>query len=203
MYLNNYSVRVIGGNETSGGYVEMNHRQTYQLQLRNSNYRRCDARIEVDGKHVGTWRINGNQSITLERPAHDQGKFTFYKSGTSEAHSAQLSEGDPNLGLVKVTFTPESEPRPLSHTLDVPMAGSFKGIETSYSASTSASTSRSFRGSGGTGLSGHSYQQYGNADQIEYDYSGQTVIFLRLVSVETDLPRPLTQFSTPVPPRVD
>ena len=121
MYLNQFSVRVIGGNEQSGGYVELPHGKKYSLSLRNGRDVRCDARVEIDGKDVGTFRIDASRTIRLERPAHDTGRFTFYKLGTAEAHQAGLEEGNPNLGLVKVTFTPEGKvARPLaSHWLPV------------------------------------------------------------------------------------
>jgi hypothetical protein len=108
MWLNNFSVRILGGKE-HGGYIEIEHGKQYKIILRNNRYTPCDARVEVDGQHVGTFRIRDRKSITLERPIHDTGKFTFYKVGTQEAQQAQLQEGDPNLGLIKVTFTPGRE----------------------------------------------------------------------------------------------
>ena len=213
MYLNDFSVRIPEGNEAPGGYVEMRHGQTYTLKLRNSRNVRCDARVEIDGKHVGTWRIRTNSGITLERPAHDTGQFTFYKLGTPEASAAQLNGGDPNLGLVRVTFMPEKvyryptawpkwpscppyppqTPLPFrqydwsasTKSLSMPMAGSYQS-----------------RSAGGTGLSGASGQRFVDAGHIDYDYSQQTVIHLRLVCKDDHGPRPLTSASNPVPPRV-
>lgn len=205
MLLNNYSLRIVGGTETPGGYVSLHHTQTYQIQLRNNNPKRCDARVEVDGKHVGTWRLEAFSTATLEHPADDEGRFTFYKVGTSESQAAQLSEGSPDLGLVKVTYTPEVTPV-YSYTY-IPQSTITWG-QTYYSNTTGAAipksldASVSYRSAGGTGLSGHSNQNYGQAGEISYDYSGQTTIFLRLVCVDNDGPRPLTQFSTPVPPPV-
>jgi hypothetical protein len=43
MFLNNFSVRVIGGTELPSGYVELNHNQTYKLALGNKNQRQADA----------------------------------------------------------------------------------------------------------------------------------------------------------------
>lgn len=213
MYLNQYSVRVVGGNEIAGGYVEMAHEQTYELSLRNSRNTRCDARVEIDGKHVGTWRVPAHQSITLERPAHDQGQFTFYKLGSYEGQQAGLDEGNPNLGLVKVTFTPEKavtsfsvtytpeEPYPLPEPkwrgeTNVTYTDTNTG-SISYAAAPQAKG----LSSGGTGLSGHSHQQFGQAAWMNLDYSQSTTIHLRLVCKENG-PRPLTSYSTPVPPRV-
>lgn len=215
MWLNNYSVRVVGGNETAGAYVEMRHGQTYQLQLRNNNNRRCDANVEIDGKNIGTWRLNAHDGLTLERPAHDTGRFTFYKIGTQESRSAQIAENDPNLGLVKVTFTPEVEAHPLVELVkDVAYAsaaipdntwqdtGTYTIDNMSYTTSAKSFTTPSYRSAGGTGLSGQSGQKFYTVQELEYDYSGQTVIHLRLVCKDDDGVRPLTQYSTPVPPRI-
>lgn len=205
MYLNDFSVRIPEGVETSGGYVEMRHGQVYRLVLHNGRSVRCDARVEIDGKHVGTWRINAYQSITLERPVHDQGRFTFYKLGTPEASQVGLSEHDPNLGLVKVTFTPEAQ---IIYTVTTSYyTAQPKGLEPQWQTTYDSGTSRSYAGqsrsAGGTGLSGHSGQEFTNADYITYDYTQETVIHLRLVAVNGESgPRPLTSFSTPVPPRI-
>ncbi len=197
----------------------MDHGQRYRLVLRNSNNERCDARVEVDGNHVGTWRILGHRSITLERPAEDDGHFTFYKLGSPEGAQIQLVD-NANLGLVKVTFTPEVRPRPLPRTRGsssasyaMPAAAApmqwdeTSSAPASYGISKSASLGMADSGAesysaGGTGLSGHSSQTFGVAQPINLDYSRQTVIHLRLVCKDEDQPRPLTSHSTPVPPRV-
>ena len=214
MYLNNFSVRIPEGQELAGGYVEMEHGQQYRLVVRNSQSDRCDARIEVDGKHVGTWRIERHRSITLERPAHDAGRFTFYRVGTVEARQAGLAEGDPNLGLVRVVFTPERrrEPAVVPDYLVDPFVTSslrprrydrFHGVRELTESAGEGVASASGYSAGGTGLSGHSQQWFGQADEIEYDYSRQTVVHLRLVARgNTATVRSLTSFSTPVPPAV-
>lgn len=202
MYLNQYSVRVVGGNEAAGGYVEMSHGQQYSLSLRNDRLVRCDARVEVDGKHVGTWRIAANSSVTLERPAHDTGHFTFYKAGTPEARQVALNEYAPELGLIRVVFTPEQAPRPLAADAGAYGVAS-AGVPTygTYTRSLSAGITKSARSAGGTGLSGRSNQQFYQADEIEYDLTQQTVIHLRLVCKDGE-PRPLTEYSTPIPPPI-
>lgn len=227
MYLNQFSVRIPEGREVSGGYVELNHGTQYRLILRNSRSQRCDASVEVDGQHVGTWRIEKHRTITLERPVHDTGHFTFYKVGTPEASKANLDGGNPNLGLVKVTFTPEKyvEPRPLTRRSKHPNDVTWDASEVTYRSTTapamgspasyvssdeiaSSSVTSSELGvttatAGGTGLSGQSGQRFIDAVYINYDYSQQTVIHLRLVCANgPDEPRPLTSYSTPVPPPV-
>lgn len=211
MYLNDFSVRVPEGDETPGGYVELPHNTNYTLSLRNNRSVRCDARVDIDGKHVGTWRIEAHSNILLERPAHDTGKFTFYKLGTSEARSIGLNGTDPNLGLVKITFMPAKKPRPMpvyrsavlpqaTFTGGIPGASSGRIEELTCSVSAKGLTSHS---AGGTGLSGESRQRFYTVATLDYDFSQQTVIHLRLVcKADTDAPRPLTSYSSPVPPPI-
>lgn len=235
MFLNGFSVRIPEGREEPGGYVDMQHNQSYTLVLRNTRNERCDARVEIEGRHVGTWRIEANSNIRLERPEHDTGKFTFYKVGTPEAGSAQLERNDPNLGLVRVVFTPERKyqpVRPLPSTywwrtwepVDPPYqpltpypytpwqisythtdsgdSGGGGMTNNAVSTTTTYTTPSRGRTAGGTGLSGRSGQQFGQAWGINYDYTQQTTIHLRLTCDEYEGPRPLTSTSTPIPPPV-
>lgn len=241
MYLNGYSLRIPEGKEDNG-YVLMRHGKNYSLQLRNSNSVRCDVRVEIDGQYVGTWRLEAGQSAKLKRPAHDSGRFTFYKAGSSDGDKIGLRRDDPNLGLVKAVFTPEAErvnvpyvmtttdgppwryapgrPVPLGQwdtwdTSDTSAGSVPEQSEVYCSApaddgkamrssvcSASANMAPSGVSAGGTGLAGESGQQFGVAGGICYDWSKQSTIHLRLVCGESDEPRPLTQFSTPVPPSV-
>lgn len=202
MYLNSFSVRIPEGKEIPGGYVVLRHNTKYKVVLRNSRSTRCDARVEIDGKHVGTWRLNAIEGITLERPAHDTGHFTFYESGSSAA--VQLEEHwivPANRGLVKVTFTPEKVVAAVNHAQWQPQVKSINERQATYTATCSTGGSAQSLSSGITGLSGRSSQVFGNAVAITHDYSQQTVIHLRLVTESVE-PRPLTQCSTPVPPVV-
>lgn len=217
MYANDFSVRIPEGNETPGGYVEMQHGTQYTLVLRNNRNARCDAKVEVDGKMLGTFRIGAHSNIRLERPAHDKGCLTFYKLGTKEARQAEIDERDPDLGLVKVTFTPEvraswtmyvSDPEPLKPPYtywktDCDSVSSDGGTyQQTLTNAITQEVSRSYS-PGGTGLSGRSDQMFNQVGCLNYDYTQQTVIHLRLVAKESDEPRPLTSYSTPVPPRVN
>lgn len=203
MYLNQFSVRIPQGTESSG-YVELVHNTQYTLILRNSRAVRCDARVEIDGKHVGTWRIGANSNVKLERPVHDTARFTFYKLGSKKGRKAELDSGNPNLGLVKVTFTPEKSIA-WSDTCDAWAIENVKPWATYNSAmQPKGLTECNTRGmsAGGTGLSGKSHQTFYNVSELDYDHSQQTVIHLRLVAKNGKEPRPLTAYSTPVPPVV-
>jgi hypothetical protein len=218
-WLNNFSVVIPESSELAGGYAELQHAQQYSLRLRNSRSTACDAKIEIDGKDVGTFRVYPFASITIERPAHDQSRFTFYKVGSGEARQAQLNESDPNLGLVKVTFMPELavKPLPTVYVSQVGSAAPWKPTATwtssvDYNNVTASLSTDSFgdvamaampqRRAGGTGLSGHSNQNFNTVAPLNYDQSQMTTIFLRLV-FKSESPKPLTSYSTQVPPRID
>jgi len=235
MYLNSFSLRVPEGTEIAGGYVIMEHNKKYTLVLRNDWNTECDARVEIDGKHVGTWRIDSHSNMRIERPAHDDGRFTFYKAGSKKAKKIGLDSRDPSLGLIKVVFTPaiqpcyyftpihicECPPQPPCWTIRYSPSTCgdtvFGNIDASktlnYSGGTYTAANTIMYNSvshqqsanldaGGTGLSGKSDQEFENAGDIFYDYSRQSTIHLRLVSSDNKDPRPLTQYSTPIPPSV-
>jgi hypothetical protein len=217
MYHNDFSVRIPEGHEVSG-YVELKHNTSYTIAINNRRSVRCDAAVEIDGKHVGTFRLNAFQAIRLERPDHDTGLFTFYHIGSAEGNKIGLSKGDPNLGLVKVTFTPEKKPaavyRPRQTAWRMSDANLYNGptyrgdvvldshpVSASLGQAASAPTSYN---AGGTGLSGKSNQEFTTTAPLDYDYSQETTIYLRLVEPRnSDEPRPLTSSSTPIPPAVE
>lgn len=190
MKVGNYEVRVLFGRPDGRGYVAMSHGQQYKLMLINHARTRCDVEVEIDGGAVGTWRINPNSSIKIERPVSEAKKFTFYAEGSVEATQAQIDEFSDDMGLISATFTPEQviDPEPA----EVKKVGRI------------STQSLSSRG-GGTGLSGRSSQRFGTAGRILYDYSGRTTVNLRLVLKDNgrdDGPSPLHPVSNPVPPRV-
>ena len=210
MYTNQFSVRVVGGSEVDGGYVEISHGQQYSLQLRNDRDVSCDAKVEIDGKYIGTFRLGARDGMTLERSLDDDGRFTAYLAGTQDGDKAGLAPGHPDNGLIRVTFTPERkfEPRPVYHgsawdsawhNEDGVRGGMYKTTACSYSGAMPACRSEM-----GTGLSGHSGQRFVSVGALDYDYSGQTVIHLRLVGRKyaSDGPRPLVPHTTPIPPPV-
>lgn len=187
MLVDKYSVRIPEGKEDSSAYVALCHKDNFSLVLRNNNNVSCDAKVEFQGKNQGTWRINSKGSIRIERPGHDTGLFTFYKLDSQEAIAIGLTNDDPNLGLIKVTFTPEKERIQWEEFTKSSLEPISKGL--SYEA-------------GGIGLSGESRQQFGTAGTIELDYDKSVVIHLRVVESGVNVPRPLTSYSNPVPPRI-
>ena len=197
MYLNNCNLRISEGKELENGYVELTHNTEYRVILGNQKSVRCDAYLEIDGKHVGTWRLNPHDSITLERPAHDDGRFTFYQIGTTEAYTAGLVEGDAKLGLVKAIVTPELIQRQTEL-----MLGESREVG-NLNKRAAKKPARNYA-PGGTGLSGKSDQKFINVGPMKLDHSQRTEINLRLIARKvSQQPRPLTPFSTPVPPPIN
>lgn len=212
MFINDFSVTIRPGQESESGHVTMEHGQQYAIHLRNSKPVRCDAKVSVDGNEIGTFRLEAYGSATLERPVNDTGKFTFYLTGTPEARQGGLFTGDSNNGLIEVVFTPELEKQrpvfPVKVTRESYWEGAQGAAEPHYrtasynlGGSFDAGQTKGMR-EGGTALSGVSNQQFVSAGPIEYDYSQQTTITLRLVGrSDDDTPRPLRPVTkrNPVP----
>jgi hypothetical protein len=223
MYLNGWSVRIPQGIEENG-YVPLPNKKVFTIQLRNQNAVRGEAYVEISGKHVGIWRLEAHQSITLDYPASDpqKGLFTFYETDSTEGKEIGLTAGNPNAGLIKVTFTPElrpvyTMPQPPYYQLKGGALTGLTGIDnTQYGAlSTSAVTNSVPRSmsigaqyntassytEGDVGASGQSSNQYGVAMPLMLDQTQQSVVHVRLVC-KKDGPRPLVSYSTPIPPAV-
>jgi hypothetical protein len=216
MIINRFSAKVFPGREEFGGYVRMNHAQTYSLILHNYWNERADAKVSIDGKEIGTFRIPANSSITLERPLNDEGRFTFFKQGTKKFAKAGLEQvPDEQLGLIRVEFLPE-KPVQVTYMNTLPYyvwptpPENQYWITNTYNSSDTAQHTGSLcmasASPGGTGVSGHSDQNFGCTDAIwNPDFSRQTIITLRLVSVtdeELATVRPLVPWSNQVPPPV-
>jgi hypothetical protein len=221
MYLNGFSLRIPGAQET-GQYVELTNGSQYSVVLRNQNAARCEVTVKIDGRPVGTWRVDINGSITIERPLNDTGKFTFYRSGTTAAEKVgEASIPVEDKGLVQATFTPEkvvATPLPKygmynwgttklnTESFSASSTFDYNGTNNDFigccHASTSEPTTRSSSAASGvTGLSGKSNQEFVTVRALTLDYSKQTLIAVRLVAASND-PRPLVAFSTPIPPPV-
>ena len=89
--LNGFSVSISEAQEeTSENYIVLRHGQTFSLRLHNGHKEngKCipaDAEIYVQGKYCGTFRVAAGQTVWLERPLNDSGKFTAYRNNTYEA----------------------------------------------------------------------------------------------------------------------
>lgn len=194
-----YSVEIPEGDERSEGYIGLPHNTEYSLKLRNHNSTRCDAHVTIDGEHVGTWRVNANASIRIERPADVQRKFTFYKLGTPEAKKANLKSNE-DLGLIAVKFTPEVEVVRGSRGWNGELPGIYGATFNSGEPSLRSYGGAKGMSAGGTGLGASSGQTFGSALPIVYDRDKEVTIHLRLACVEKEDIIPLRKRSTPVPP---
>ena len=67
----------------------------------------CNLDVSIDGYDVGGWVVYGGQELTIERPAYEAKKFTFYRVKTAPKEAGVESGRDEN-GLVKCVFTPEA-----------------------------------------------------------------------------------------------
>lgn len=213
MRVGNFSLFIPQGRERDSGHVELDHGKVYEIRLGNHfQGRRCDALVEVDGKRIGEFRINDGQTMTLERGPDDSGRFTFYRSGSSDAQKVgESSIIHENRGLVRVVFKPERYfDREEKTSGAVPTVG--ESMRSTVDCSSEEltghrSTTRGFSfapqnaAAGVTGLSGHSGQSFYNVSPLNYDLSYETTITLRLVC--NDGPRELkpqgSRSANPVP----
>lgn len=200
--LGDFAVSIVEGEKIDGDYFLLDHNQNYSIGMRNYCHRCCDADIEIDGKDMGTFRVPPYAQMVVERPAHDEGKFTFYELMSKEGNSVGL-KANQNLGLVRVTFRPEKErefllyganpnetsnatlamgepPSGLGVGDDSTRLGASNPNRSAAPAETGALSNVNLPRAGGTGLAGKSDQKLENAEEIEYDAHASVVIHLRL-----------------------
>ena len=155
------------------GYCILDDKQVFTIRIHNHSDARCNANIKLDGKDIGTFRLNPKQCSELEHPVGSTGRFTFFKSGTLKAIVAGINNVPSELlGLLKVKFIPER----LS-------SGNYTG--------------------GKIGLSGKSNQVYGKAPPMNVDEDKAVTINLRIVCDSpsgSSAPLPVKSRETPVPP---
>lgn len=221
--------------EISGGYAVMQHGQQYSLELTNHHKdggfgKPCDADVYIDGKHIGVFRVPYGQSIPIEHPVDDFGKFTAYQKGTPEFKEAEINVRSSEMGLIEVIFkpgtkkvkkvikefdpipwvprTPYKEPQPWikpgvyayavtdwntintwENKLDSCATFSSRSLSGPQNVSCSTSCSEDSLIGGGTGLSGHSDQEFIETEELDYDEPA-TTIYIRLGFGE-DKPRAL------------
>ena len=63
--------------------------------------------VSIDGYDVGGWVVDRGQEFTIERPAYEVKKFTFYRVKTAP-EEAGIEPGRAENGIVKCVFTPEA-----------------------------------------------------------------------------------------------
>jgi hypothetical protein len=90
------------------GAYELAHATLYKIRMINHHPRlRCDATVQVDGKEIGTYRINPQDMFTLERTSEVKKRLTFYKIDSYQGREAALDKDNPDLGKIKIIFSQE------------------------------------------------------------------------------------------------
>lgn len=220
MKVGSFEVRVSNGIEERDGTVRMSHNTEYSLTLRNNTGRDADATIYIDGKRIDTFRVKRHGVIRVERPTNERRRFKFVAVGTHEAREAQLDEYSNDLGLITVEFrtgTPRAVPytppvQPLRDSWDWLGAEYERGTPISYGARGMSMSSGGQRvncstrsvGAGGTGLGGHSTQNFRTVESLAYD-GRITKVNLRLVEDQFNTPQTAVlrsnEVSNPIPAR--
>lgn len=226
--LNGFSVTIPESySETSEGHVGLRHGQNFKVRLHNGHRGPygsvpCDATIILNGKDVGTFRVNAGQTTIIERPANDTGKFTAYQEDSYEAASIGIDRNSNELGLIEVVFRPGNQkfhwtPPAVSVTYNNPYNNPGWSHYTHYYDGGPSTNEPVYRGISseccakscsfdepvgmGIGLSGKSDQNFHEVEDLDYNEPA-TRIYLRLVkeSFERSGPRPLRSvYSTDIP----
>lgn len=197
---NNYPI-IIDANQ----YVVMDHDTHYKICLVNHSAQRTNARLDIGGKFMGSFRLEPYYTCYVERPVTVDKKFRFFKTNSTEGQMSGLINGNDVNGLISVTFQPEV---PRLHS--IPQQSSAPPVMRSAPATRSSNmvsngVTRSGLESGGTGLQGQSHQKFSNADDIVLS-DKKITITLRLVarsnSYDTVTPLPNVVMSNPIPPPI-
>ena len=196
--------------ETQSGHVLARPGQVYALRLRNFGPLRCVADVRIDGQNVtaGGLVIDAWSTEELERPISDDenGRFTVVAEGDERVFGPDGGRDNPNLGLIEVRFRRElpsgrERPRPLPRLTElgsippmdmpgrgIPRAPRIEAIARPFDlpevmppeAPAMPADPRDIERAAGTGLTGHSAQQF-RAVEIGTLETEDTVIKLRLV----------------------
>lgn len=191
-------------------YTSLPEKSEYKLKLINKGDTKVDADVMLDGKDVGTWRVNPYSSTIIERPANEQRKFVFVSEIGSIARRTGAIAGKGDNGLIKVTFTPEKKvyvtAREITSKVYEPTRRNLKSSGDSFASSkrrtgfaspprmnlASRNESLGIRNlspsrAGVTVLGGRSNQSFVSVNTLaEIDYNRITTIMIRLVVKEPE-----------------
>ncbi|PVZ64534.1 hypothetical protein [Pelagibaculum spongiae] len=196
MKLGDYSLDILGGKLQKDGYILMKDNTQYKLLMINFSDKKCDAKVKIDGKLIGIWRVEPKQHIIIDRPSADTGLLTYYELGGEHSEKAQLFLNE-SLGLISVTYLPEK-------IKDTPQSTKTPALLGRQQASSICLAQKAppyycqpkaqegcYQQAGGTGLSGESSQFFSRAEQINYQEESARTINVRLYSSNSDEARPL------------
>lgn len=88
-------------------YVALENKSEYKIQLINNKDVNCDAKVQIDGINVGTWRVKANSVISIQRPSNADRRFTFVAEDSKIAKTTGHKQRAEENGLIAVTFIPE------------------------------------------------------------------------------------------------
>jgi hypothetical protein len=159
------------------------HDVEYKIRLINNHATRCDATIHVDGKFIGSFRLDPYEEWSIERPSQDKRKFEFHAEESRIAREAGVISGKFSNGLIQVRFVPEH----VHHVFHRMFRGMATGARPHMMASAVpesamyAEEKKSRYSSGATILGGHSRQRFEQVSPLDYDERHAVTITLRLV----------------------
>lgn len=189
MNIGGYILNISPGQEQGDGRVNIAHMQQYAIIVGNVHDTRCKVRIELDGQHVGTWVLYPRQvNARIERPIDTNECFTAILARSEEASDANLGDvSRQELGLVQAIFMPEKK----FHQTGLVYASN-GDIRKNIYGTEEATRKMAMPGAAmGTGLSGHSDQQYGISDWFDVDDDARVTITLRLVDLSYGYAQPV------------
>jgi hypothetical protein len=191
-------------------YYAVPHNSEYKVKMHNGGDLRVDATLKIDGIDMGTWRIEPYSTITIERPADNNRKFTFVREGSWQGNMGGVEKGKFDNGLIEVTFVPEHRSSG-QHLLQRAIYSDSIPMSNNISQKYNFSTTNDSYSTGGTVLGDDSSQRFSNASYLSKDYSKKVTKRVRLVVEENRKPYvPLGSVSRgsddlyddPVPPRI-
>ncbi len=101
---------------TKGGfkYHSLPHGAEYKIRLVSFHDTDADARITMDGEHIGTFRLRPRANLEIERPSTIARSFTLLKENSTEGKEAGVTAGKSSNGVIMVEFKPEYKPSPFA-----------------------------------------------------------------------------------------
>lgn len=89
---------------------KLKHNTPYKVCIVNHHeYLNADATVSINGKDVGTFRVNSDNKIVIDRPINVNRKFVFYKAGSIEGEMSASNTPSDTLGVVEVKVRMEDE----------------------------------------------------------------------------------------------
>lgn len=204
-------------------YYTLTHNSEYAVRMINNYNLKVNATLKIDDEIMGKWRLNGDSEILIERPAHNNRRFTFVKDNSWQAGMSGVRRGADTNGLVEVTFVPE---RVYVRSNNTYYGQGITNNNISYKTNRIAESNSlqsnfdSFNGSGltnslnyssgATVLGDASSQNFDKASFIEEDLLKSVTKRVRLVVAEDRKPfvsiknkKPVVNYDDPIPPPID